>query len=84
MLGSERDFIQEPADQEDSRLVTQNNHLVGAWLPGSFLDQRCGGVGKETKKKDYSVLGNFPRRASFSQGNVLVLLPYSQSFRAGA
>lgn len=58
MLGSERDFIQEPANQEDGRLVTQNNHLVGAWLPGSFLDQRWWGVGeeagKETKKKDYS------------------------------
>ena len=59
MLGSERDFIQEPADQEDGRLVTQNNHLVGAWLPGSFLDQRWGG-GKETKKKDYSILAHVP------------------------
>ena len=61
MLGSERDFIQEPADQEDGRLVTQNNHPVGASLPSSFLDQRWGGgEGKETKEKDYSILANIP------------------------
>ena len=37
-----RDFIQEPGDREDDRLVPQNNHLVRAWLPGSFMDQRLG------------------------------------------
>ena len=38
-----RDFIQEPGDREDDRLEPQNNHLVRAWLPGSFMDQRLGG-----------------------------------------
>ena len=28
------------ADQEDSRLTSQNNYLVGAWMPGSFMGQR--------------------------------------------
>ena len=35
-----RDFIWELADGEDGRLGPQNNHLVGAWMPGSFMDQR--------------------------------------------
>ena len=30
------------ADQEDGRLAPQNSHLVGAWKPGSFRDQRWG------------------------------------------
>ena len=40
------------ADQDNGRLVPQNNHLVKAWLPGSFLDQRlgCGGVGAECEE----------------------------------
>ena len=38
------------ADQEDSRLTSQNNHLVGAWMPGSFMDQRLGEVRKQSKK----------------------------------
>ena len=30
----------ELADQEDGRLVPQNNHLIGVWMPGSFIEQR--------------------------------------------
>ena len=30
------------ADQEDGRLAPQNNHLIGVWMPDSFLDQRWG------------------------------------------
>ena len=44
-----RDFIWELADGEDGRLGPQNNHLVGAWMPGSFMDQRWVGGGEETK-----------------------------------
>ena len=29
-----------PADWEDSRLMSQNNHLVRVWMPGSFIEQR--------------------------------------------
>ena len=25
-----------PADQEDGRLMSENNHLVGVWMSGSF------------------------------------------------
>ena len=39
-----------PADQEDSWLSPQNNHLFGAWMPGSFIDQRWGGAEKQSKK----------------------------------
>ena len=50
MLRSGRDLIWEPADHEDGRLEPQNNHLVRAWLPGSFMGQRQGGEkGEETK-----------------------------------
>ena len=30
----------ESADREDDRLAPQNNHFVGACLPGSFMDKR--------------------------------------------
>ena len=57
MLGRGRDFVREPADSEHDRLVPRNSHLVGAGLPGSFMDQRWGGVRKQ-RKKDYSVLAD--------------------------
>ena len=42
--------IGELVDQEDGRLAPQNNHLIGVWRPGSFLDQRWGKVKKQSKK----------------------------------
>ena len=36
-----------PADQEDGRLSSQNNHLK---MPGSFRDQRSGEVREQSKK----------------------------------
>lgn len=36
------------ADWEDGKLTSQNNHLVGGWMPRSFMDQRWGG-GEEVK-----------------------------------
>ena len=26
------------ADQTDGRLMSQSNHLIGAWMPGSFIE----------------------------------------------
>ena len=37
-----------PADGEDGRLKSQNNHLIGVWMPVSFIAQRGGG-GEEVK-----------------------------------
>lgn len=57
------------ADQDNGRLVPQNNHLVKAWLPGSFLDERWGwGGGRRWGKqsKNYSILANVPRMASLT------------------
>ena len=34
------------ADREDDRLMSQNNHLVEVWMPGSFIEQRGGGGSK--------------------------------------
>ena len=30
----------ELADPKGGTIMSQNNHLVGVWMPGSFLDQR--------------------------------------------
>ena len=52
-VGMRKGLFQELVDREDGRLAPQNNHLVRAWLPGSFMDQRRGGVGgEEIKQKD--------------------------------
>ena len=32
-----------PADGEDDRLVSPKNHLIGVWMPVSFIEQRRGG-----------------------------------------
>ena len=36
-------LFRKPADWEVGRLMSQHNHLVGVWMPGSFMDQRWGG-----------------------------------------
>ena len=33
-------LFRKPADWEDGRLTPQNNHLIGAWMPCPFIDQR--------------------------------------------
>ena len=33
-------LFRKPADQVDGRLMSQNNHLVGVWLPGSFMNKK--------------------------------------------
>ena len=33
-------LLRKPSDQEDGRLVPQNNHLIRVWMPGSFIYQR--------------------------------------------
>ena len=38
--GKENYFIQKAADRENGRLAPQNNHPIGVWMPGSFIDQR--------------------------------------------
>ncbi len=32
-----------PADREDGGLKSQNNHLIGVWMPVCFIAQRWGG-----------------------------------------
>ena len=31
-------LFRELADREDGILMSQNNHLIGAWMPDSFMD----------------------------------------------
>jgi len=48
--GKEETLIRELAYQEDARLAHQNNHLIGIWMPGTFIDQRWGEVRNQGKK----------------------------------
>ena len=48
MLRQGRDFIQEPADGEDVRLESQNNHWAGSGV--RFFHGSVMGGGEETKK----------------------------------
>ena len=51
-LGDGRDttLFRELADGEKTTLMSQNNHLVGAWISDSFLGSEMGGV-EGTKQK---------------------------------
>ena len=41
LLNKEYKFIQsQPTDQEDGRLMSQNNQHVGVWMSRSFMGQR--------------------------------------------
>ena len=42
-------LFRELADQEDHRLISQNNHLIWVWMPGCFIDQKWWGGGEKTK-----------------------------------
>jgi len=37
-------------DGEDGKLMSENNHLVGPWMSGSFMDQRWGEVKEQNIK----------------------------------
>ena len=87
VLGSGRDFIQELADGEDGRLVSQNNHLVRAWLPGSCMDPRWGQVRGKVRKSTTKTIQSLQvslRRASLRQEDVSVSPPYSPSQVSGS
>jgi len=39
-------LFRKPADQEDGRIMYENNHHLEVWMPGSFAD---GSKGEEVK-----------------------------------
>ena len=43
-------LLVKPADREDGRLMSLNNHLVSVWMPDSFIERRGGGR-RRTKVK---------------------------------
>ena len=43
-------LFRELANLEDDTLMSQNNPLVGAWMPDSFMDRRRGGSEEKSKK----------------------------------
>ena len=48
----QRTLFGNPADRKDYRLVPQNNHLIGVWMPGSFIDQRERSNEKQIKRQN--------------------------------
>lgn len=51
-------YFRKLADQEDGRLMSQNNLLV--WMPDSFMGQRGGGVEEELRGGRVDYLGKSP------------------------
>ena len=48
------------ADQIDGRLTSQSNHLIGAWMPGSFIEserETQGGSKVERQNREGDVMG---------------------------
>ena len=45
-------LLEKPADQEDGRLISQSNHLVGIWMAGSLQSQREGWWGTKIKRQN--------------------------------
>ena len=88
--GKKETLTGEPADGEDGRLALQNNHLIGVWMPGPFIDQRersaeelksKGRIEREmqwgSKVKGSSVLQNIPKGIIMLQKGCISLF-YSQ------
>ena len=48
--GKEYSFIQKASWPRKWRANHKNNHIMGVWMPGSFIGQRCGEVKKQSKK----------------------------------
>lgn len=48
-------FLRKLADGEDGRLMSQNDHLVSFWMPGSIIQQRRGGVKKKKSIKVFNL-----------------------------
>ena len=64
-----------PADRENGRLRSQNNHFARVWMPGSFINQRWGEARKQSKKRAL-ILQISPTVASLGQGKcVFYFLP---------
>ena len=43
-------LFQEPADPEDGKRMSQNNHLVEGWMSVSFIYRRLGDLRKRSEK----------------------------------
>ena len=73
--GKEETLIGESADQEDGRLVPQNNPLTEVWVPGSLLQIRDGGVGEEAQWKGHLSCKHLLEWQASGRGCVNFILP---------
>ena len=63
--------------------MPQNNHLVRAWLPGPFKQQRWQG-GEVIKKEDYSVFANVSQNGKPQAGECISFISSSPSQEGGS
>ena len=64
----------------DSRLVSQNNHLIGIWMPVSIIEQRgCGG----SKVKRPLILQIYPGMNGQPQGGDVFIFSFLQPSTGG-
>ena len=63
-------LFRKPADPEDGRLMSQNNHLPWVWMPASLMNQRLRGRGGSKIKRPLIQIS--PKIASFRQEDVFI------------
>ena len=74
-------LFRKPAVQGDGRPASPNNHLAGAWMTCSFMDQRWGKWENKVKRSFNSCKYLLERQAR--QRDAFVSLPYSLSQTGG-
>ena len=76
-----------PADQEDGRVMSQKNHLIGVWMPGPFIDpeieasriEREGQWGSKAKRA-ISLVKQLPEWPASGSGCVNLFFSFLLSF----
>ena len=64
-------LFRKPADREDGRLMSQNNHLTEVWMPVSFTEHR-GGSSEKVKQKKSINLANISWTGQAWGGDVFI------------
>ena len=66
-------LFEKPVDWEDGRLMSQNNHLIGVWMPVSFIEH--GGCWGYSVQFSHSVMSNSLRPHRLQHARLLCPLP---------
>ena len=66
-------LFEKPVDWEDGRLMSQNNYLIGVWMPVSFIEH--GGCWGCSVQLSHSVVSNSLRPHRLQHARLLCPLP---------